>query len=328
MRNLAEEDIRPDYLMEKKKSALEADKLFLLQRKDEWTSIPCPVCGEDAHTIFGEKDSCSFVRCSACSMVYMSPRPSVELLHAYYEQSQNYAFWAKFIFPATQEVRYERIHKPRALRLVEQCVALGIKGGSFLEIGAGYGDFCRAVQEMDFFQKVTALEPTVNLAQICREKGLPTVESTLEHYASSEKFDVIAAYEVIEHIHDPKIFLTRCARLLNPRGIIILSFPNVEGFDVRVLGAKAPCFQYGHLNYFAQSTISYLLFKIGFSVLALNTPGELDISIVRKRMHDSNLSMGRHHFMQYLFEELPEEAAHLLQNFIKEINAVRLSCQG
>lgn len=319
MGSFTEEEIRPAELMQRKKSALEADRLFLLERKDQWKEVSCPVCSENFQTNFGEKQGCHFVRCPACSMVYMSPRPSRELLQAYYEQSQNYAFWSKYIFPATELTRYEKIHKPRAESLVKQCADLGVTGGSFLEIGAAYGSFCRAVQETGFFRTVTALEPTSDLADRCRQSGLHVIESTIENYQSEEKFDVIAAYEVIEHIYDPSFFLRCCYELLKPSGLILLSFPNVEGFDIRILGTDASCFQYGHLNYFSQSSISYLLFKLGFSVLILNTPGELDTDMVRKRISSKELDINKYAFLKYLLAEENKEVACAFQEFIKQL---------
>ena len=35
------------------------------------------------------------------------------LLHEFYSQSKNYAFWNEFVFPATEEMRRERIFRPR-----------------------------------------------------------------------------------------------------------------------------------------------------------------------------------------------------------------------
>ena len=318
-KGLTEEDIRPQELMEQKKAALEADRLFLISQKNRWQKTACPVCGEAYQLDYGEKDECRFVRCPICSLVYTSPRPSKELLHEYYAQSQNYAMWNKLIFPATAKIRYDNIYVPRAQQLLEHCVVNKLSaGGSFLEIGAGHGGFCEAVKELDFFNTITAIEPTAHLAQTCREKGLEVVESTLEEYQTDKKYDVVVAYEVIEHLHDPGLFIKRCAGLLATNGLLFLSFPNIDGFDVRVLGVTASSFQYGHLNYFSPPSISHLLFKYGFTHFTFNTPGKLDADMVKKRMNQAD-STRDFPFLGTFFEQADENAIFSFQQMIQAL---------
>ena len=42
----------------------------------------------------------------------MAPRPSEAVMADYYAHSENYAYWAKHIFPASESVRRDKIHKP------------------------------------------------------------------------------------------------------------------------------------------------------------------------------------------------------------------------
>ena len=316
---LSVEKIRPADLMAHKNSALEADRQFLLSNLERWEAVSCSVCSETFQMDYGTKDECVFVKCPTCSLVYMSPRPSAELLKEYYEQSQNYAFWNKHIFPVTAEIRYENIYKPRAQQLVEVCQKYGIpSGGRFLEVGAGHGGFCDAVKEAGFFSQIVALEPTAGLAQTCRNKGHTVVESTAEEYTCSERYDVIVAYEVIEHLHNPTLFIQKVSNLLNPSGLLVLSFPNVDGFDVRVLKTHASCFQYGHLNYFNSASISRLLFSQGFVALSITTPGKMDLDLVKKRIEDQQLERPVP-FLSDFVEKAPEAELAKFQTMLSQL---------
>ncbi len=42
----------------------------------------------------------------------------------------------------------------------------------------------------------------------------------------SASFDVVVAFEVIEHLEDPATFIAECARVLQPEGLFIVSTPN------------------------------------------------------------------------------------------------------
>lgn len=58
--------------------------------------------------------------------------------------------------------------------------------------------------------------------------------------ASGERFDVVLNMEVIEHVSDPKGFLTTCQRLLDPGGLMICSTlnRNAKSYVMAIIGAE------------------------------------------------------------------------------------------
>jgi 2-polyprenyl-6-hydroxyphenyl methylase/3-demethylubiquinone-9 3-methyltransferase len=57
---------------------------------------------------------------------------------------------------------------------------------------------------------------------------------------AGEKFDIVLAMEVIEHVADTDVFLARCAELVNPGGLMILSTINrtVKSFVYAIVAAE------------------------------------------------------------------------------------------
>jgi SAM-dependent methyltransferase len=49
---------------------------------------------------------------------------------------------------------------------------------------------------------------------------------TLDKCGCKEQFDAIVCFETIEHLAEPWRFLSRCAQLLRPSGVVIISTPN------------------------------------------------------------------------------------------------------
>ncbi len=314
----SEDDIRPSKLMAEKQEDLLWDRNFLLAKKNEWEFVDCPSCQSDNFATFGEKEGFVYVNCLRCRTVYTNPRPSQELSHQFYQQSRNYAFWNKHIFPATENVRRERIFKPRARRVIDYCKSCDIEFGSLIDVGAAYGTFCEEIKQAGLFRKVYALEPTPDLASTCRSRGLDTFETPIEDLSDSKFFDVVTAFEVLEHLYAPNKFISRCRRLLRPNGLLILTCPNVLGFDVTTLGLQSGTFDHEHVNYFHPDSLSSLMESCSFRVLAVETPGQLDADIVRKNALLGRIDLSQQRFLHHVLIEKWETLGAVFQDFLSK----------
>ena len=58
--------------------------------------------------------------------------------------------------------------------------------------------------------------------------------------AEGAQFDVVLALEIVEHVADPQAFVTTCARLLRPGGVLIASTLNrtPQSFAAAIIGAE------------------------------------------------------------------------------------------
>ncbi len=283
------EDISPQALLAGQIAAMNEDIAFLAARRAEFVDVPCPACGAREHTPLYEKNAVPHVRCTACPTQYASPRPPPPVLRDFYRGSKNYAYWAKHIFPATAASRKERIFRRRAELVAAIAKEQGIAGGTVLEVGAGYGFFCECMQDLRVFDRVLAVEPTPDLAGVCRTKGLEVLEKFVEDIALPQPVDVIVSFEVIEHLFEPSTFLRSCAALLKPGGHLLLTCPNIEGFETRMLGRHSDTIDHEHLNLFSPASLGGLVRRVGLEPVETRTPGVLDVDIVRQRVEDAAL---------------------------------------
>jgi 2-polyprenyl-3-methyl-5-hydroxy-6-metoxy-1,4-benzoquinol methylase len=208
-------------------------------------------------------------------------------LNEFYERSENYKYWAEHIYPRSSQARRERLFRPRATFAAEIAGRSGIRNGRLLEVGAGYGWFCEEAAATGAFGRIIGMEPTPHLANVCRQRGIEVVESPYEAYAPKEGFDFVASFEVIEHLHDPGKFVAWCARILNPGGILLLTCPNIAGFETTCLGSASGTIDHQHINLFSPRSIEELLRRHGFGTIEIDTPGELDVEIVREALQNS-----------------------------------------
>jgi 2-polyprenyl-3-methyl-5-hydroxy-6-metoxy-1,4-benzoquinol methylase/ribosomal protein S27E len=314
---LDEEEIRPADLMARKRDCLLRDRAFLLDRRREWVDVDCPACGSSPRTTYGEKNAFTYVECSACQTVYTSPRPSLTLLQEFYASSENYAFWNAHIFPATEATRRQRIFRPRAERIHAICDAQGVRG-TLVEVGAAFGIFCEEAVIGGHFDRVIAIEPTPDLAETCRHRGLSVWETTIEEVTESQVADVICAFEVIEHLFSPADFLRHARRLLRPGGLLIVTCPNVRGFDVAFLRTQSGTFDHEHLNYFHPTSLAGLVKRAELEVLDVATPGQLDAGIVRQAILDGSADLAGNTLLEEILVRRWEELGGPFQQFLAD----------
>lgn len=274
-------DIRPRDVMVGQAEAMQSDIDWLAARSGAFVIVACPACGADQATPLYEKYAMQHNVCRACSTQYVNPRPSADLLGEFYAQSDNYQYWAKHIFPRSREARREKIFRPRADILADIAARKDVSGGVFVEVGAAHGLFCDEVRKLDIFHRIVAIEPTPDLAQNCRDLGFETIEAPFESITLDIKADFVANFEVIEHLFDPAAFLTWCYSLLIPGGTLMLTCPNIAGFETLLLERESNTVDHEHLNLFTPQSLAALSKRCGFENVQITTPGRLDVELVQ-----------------------------------------------
>jgi len=102
---------------------------------------------------------------------------------------------------------------------------------SVLEIGCGKGTFVQRVKS-DLGLSAEGIELNEAAADQCRNKGIPVTVMDIREVASlrAGEFDVVCAFQVLEHIPDPHDFLEAAIQLVRPGGRLLLCVPNNESF--------------------------------------------------------------------------------------------------
>lgn len=316
---LREEEIRPNHLKKGQAERYAADVRRLLAHQSAFVEVPCPACGHGEVRTEFEKCGLIYVSCRNCGTLYVNPRPTPAILEEYYSTSENYAYWNKCIFPASETARREKIFRPRAERLLNLCREHGVPGGILLEVGAGFGTFCEEITRLAFFDKVIAVEPTPALAESCRHRGLTVIEKPIEHVQlDASSVDLIASFEVIEHLFAPRQFLESCCKTLKPQGILVLSCPNGQGFEVATLGPASDTVDTEHLNYFNPNSLSGLVNSVGLDVVEVLTPGQLDAELVRTKAKDGVYDISLQPFLRRVLLEDWERLGEVFQKFLAD----------
>jgi 2-polyprenyl-3-methyl-5-hydroxy-6-metoxy-1,4-benzoquinol methylase len=310
-------DIRPAELEEGKAREIQRDIEWLVGRRARFVAVTCPACGAAGRPSF-EKFGFAFEECPSCRTVFMSPRATPQIMAEFYGRSTNYEFWDKYVFPASREVRKNRVFQPRVDRILALCDARGIEAGVAMDVGAAVGLFCETLKSAERFRRIVALEPNFAQAETCRRLGLETLETDFFRLETFDQpLNLITAFEVIEHLFSAADFFKRCHALLAPGGIVAVTCPNQLGFDIQSLGQDSQSFDVEHVNMFNPASLTGLVERSGFEVLECTTPGEMDASIVRDAVLSGQASLQDQPFLLEVLVNQWERLGGPFQAFLK-----------
>jgi SAM-dependent methyltransferase len=112
-------------------------------------------------------------------------------------------------------------------------------------------------------------------------RGVPISISTLEQAAFGDQaFQVVHASHLIEHLSDPVAFLQEAHRILDNRGLLVLTTPNSAGLQAKLFGSGWRSVIPDHIHLFGRKNFLTLLRSNGFSPLSWKTWGGIAKGLV------------------------------------------------
>jgi 2-polyprenyl-6-hydroxyphenyl methylase/3-demethylubiquinone-9 3-methyltransferase len=117
-------------------------------------------------------------------------------------------------------------------------------GLRFLDIGCGGGLLSEPMARLG--AEIVGVDPSeknITTARVHAEEQELAIDyraGTAEGLAAGEQFDVILNMEVIEHVADPQAFVSVCASMLKPNGLMFVATINrtLKSFGLAIIGAE------------------------------------------------------------------------------------------
>lgn len=191
----------------------------------------CCVCGVSGRSVY-DVPPFAVVRCPRCGLVFVSPRLRPAALQEVYD---DVGYFEGGVYGADRSpaMRLQRVWTRGRLALLPPATS----SPRLLEIGCGYGHFLVAARERG--HEVAGVElsrPAVRHA--VDVLGLDVTQGQLADAGLSGGYDVITAWDTLEHVPDPVAFLRTVHGLLAPDGMFAFSTPYISALPARLLGRR------------------------------------------------------------------------------------------
>ena len=249
---------------------------------DAATSAPrmvrtsCPICGEagtdrevyPANFDPAALDSAVFsarrtpdrlhyrmVRCVRCGLLRSNPILPLEELSRLYGAS-HFTYQREAAFTGKTYAAYLR----RAL-------AGRPWPRSLMEVGCGSGFFLSEAARMGIAE-VSGVEPSQEAIEHAEPELRGRIRCALYDTETfePERFDVICAFQVFDHVPDPAGMLRACFRHLRPGGMVLFINHDSGALTNRLLGERSPIVDVEHTALYDRSTMRRILEVTGFTV--------------------------------------------------------------
>ena len=237
--------------------------------------VSCNLCGSKNSSLFckardrlhGLEGQFNYVKCNECGLVYMNPQVITEDIPR--------------LYPESYAPHYSGQKKERFGRLSAFCNHLmtmaKIKNSVYnslneqsrvLDIGCGSGAILNRIRKRTGCQ-VYGVDISENAVKSAKQLfGIDVYKGDIKTAPWSKKyFDVITAWQYLEHVNDPNQNVKKMSRLLKNDGRLILAIPNYKSLHAKWFKEKwYPLDCPRHLCLWSPQTITTLMSRNGLEV--------------------------------------------------------------
>ncbi len=236
---------------------------------ERFLTVACNLCGSDSYRDYIRCDGFKFVKCRVCGLVYQNPQPVFEDLRKRYGESY-------FDYELTNDENFFHLMQ---LGLEDiGFFSLPRKGSDnrcFLDVGCATGMLVEEMQKRGWDARGVEICEASARYGIEKRGARIFIGSLDEAQFPDSSFSVIHLSHLIEHVLDPKALIFEIKRILTENGMVIITTPNVEGFQARLFRNKWRSAIVDHLTLFSKVTLAQLLDGAGFTITQAVTWGGL-----------------------------------------------------
>lgn len=217
--------------------------------------MKCYLCGESSFKNIkkGVRDNknVNVIECINCSLVTLNDFSHIDDM--FYRDSKMHSNSIKI----HEWLEQTNVDDSRRFEFLKK----KIKNKKILDFGCGNGGFLFKCK--DYATEIIGVELEIKFRSFFEEENLKVFEN-LSEIKTDEKFDLITAFHVFEHLKDPLLILNELKKYLAEDGEIIIEVPNSNDALLSVYESKKFSeFTYWsqHLFLFNEQTLNELIKK-------------------------------------------------------------------
>ncbi|WP_443640327.1 class I SAM-dependent methyltransferase [Candidatus Njordibacter sp. Uisw_039] len=270
----------------------------------------CPLCSSITNQMLAKelrRGNGEVCYCAACDHGFLVQNEQIDA-KTYYAKHyrKEYSHNAEAAATNARELfEVYRNYQEARLKIINPVLTSSTR---LLEVGASSGQFLTHIK--DRIDLVNAIElDKACCAFLNDELNIQTDSEYLENSMfANEKYEVVCAFQVMEHVEAPVSFLKGLRRATKPGGSIFIEVPNLRDpllsvWDV--VSYQKFFFHSAHLHYFTENSLRQVALEAGFQ------PDEIEINFTQ----DYNLLNHLH----WIMNDGPQSNCHIGLNKVSFI---------
>lgn len=272
--------------------------------------IKCVVCGSTTNKQLDFVPSYgkyNLMECDECGLRY--------LLSEKFETLDDDSYWDDVNRKIYAMPGVLKEFKKKQFKYLKNILKLSPPNKRFLDVGCGNGIFLNNAKLNGF--EVTGIEPSSIAVDLCKQQyGFSPTLGYLDVNSDLPKdFGALSAWDVIEHVADPKDFLKICHAHLIQGGIFILETPDESSWVRKLIniidvvkkflkiGGASKIYYPSHRYYFTHKAMNILLNNAGFTNVKIYKEHSIySKAIAKNKLYRkvSSLQMMKYHIVFFI----------------------------
>lgn len=231
-------------------------------------STPCTLCHSSNQTVM--RDTLRYgikrnvLRCSDCGFVFLEAATADST--SFYANKNYRNTYGPNLKKMSNAEEVFNAYFPHQAPMVEKIKHLFTPTTSVLDVGCSSGQFLAALKGLVGTR--VGLELSQDGAEFIRTKlDFPVYSEPIETVTITEgPFDIVTAFQTVEHVANPIEFVRNLSRQLKPGGYLYLELPNLK--DALISAYQVPgyadfYYREPHVSYFTKETLQKLIDQVG-----------------------------------------------------------------
>ena len=224
--------------------------------------VSCPICGVVSAPA-ERVGAATYYGCPVCETLFQYPMPTIDAVRDYLDAEYTSGVYNDYVAAA----KLKSLTFRSRIKIIREQTGTG----KLLDVGASCGFFVEeaVAAGFDAYGVELSAEAIAKAPEDVRARLMHGDVTSLDLTAKAP-FDVVTAFDVIEHLFDPIAFLVQLRRIVKPGSWLVLSTPDVGHVLRYVLRARWPMFQpMQHTVLFSRRGLRLALSAAGFDVVSI-----------------------------------------------------------
>jgi|SRR5579863_1528155 len=221
-------------------------------------TIRCPLGNEIAH-FYCRKPPADYYILKDTGLIFQKSPPSIDEMAAYADTEYACGLYKDYV--AAASLKHETFR--RRIRLIRNFV----ERGRLLDVGCASGFFIEMALEQGF--DAYGIEFSKTAIALAKQEIQPRImhgDVNLLRERGQKCFDLVVAFDIIEHTHNPIKFLMDIREILAPGGWLILATPDTGHFLRHLMRSRWPMLQpLQHTYLFSRKAMRKVLEEAGYN---------------------------------------------------------------